>query len=174
MTVTENALVPALGTQRRGLAPILWEDADVPQPPYILSSDGSVREGQTVHAGELPALHDLEGIDLTFVRIDHQARLQFGKTEIVIETPFELTVEGAVRLLNPGQRANLGPLLALYPATLTAASVDPDLTLRLSFDGAAAIAVPQHPHYESWHIVGPDSRLIVCPPAGNGTLSVWR
>ena len=92
----------------------------------------------------------------------------------MIETAFSLTANGTEHTLDPGHREELGPFLALYPATLSSATVDADLTLRLSFASGAAITVPQHPRYESWHIVGPGSRLIVCPPAGAGTLAVWR
>jgi len=38
----------------------------------------------------------------------------------------------------------------------------------------AKILVEQDPHYEAWESVGPGSRLVVCPPAGNGTLTVWE
>lgn len=34
----------------------------------------------------------IEQSDLTYILIDHQVRLQFGKVEIVIEGPFVLTV----------------------------------------------------------------------------------
>jgi hypothetical protein len=31
----------------------------------------------------------------------------------------------------------------------------------------------QHPQYEAWQVVGPGSRLIVCPPASGSGLAVW-
>lgn len=126
-----------------------------------------------VRQPELPAL-GVDGTDLTFIRVDHQARLQFEQTEIVIETPFVITVHGHEVALDPERREELGPLLGIYPATMASATVEPDLTLRLLFDDGTTLRVPQHPHYESWHVVGPGSRLIVCPPAGDGSLAVWR
>jgi hypothetical protein len=116
----------------------------------------------------------LDGAELTFIRIDYQARLQFGDTEIVIETPFTLTAANEERTLDPNDREGLGPFLALYPGSLASAAVDANLALHLSFAGGTAITVPQHSKYESWHVVGPGTRLIVCPPAGNRTLAIWR
>lgn len=140
--------------------------------PEIRYADGSVRPGKQSKPTELPSL-GLDGRDLTFVRIDHEVRLQFGDAEIVIGTPFELAADGEVLTLDPERRGALGPLLALYPDTLTSAIIDPDLTLRLTFATGAAISVAQHPDYESWQVGGPGSRLVVCPPAGDGTLAVW-
>jgi Family of unknown function (DUF6188) len=91
----------------------------------------------------------------------------------VIGTPFRLITKEGKRTLDPDVRANLGPLIAIYPAYLASAEVETNLTLRLTFEGGATIEVPQNPHYEAWHVVGPGSRLIVCPPEGDGTLSVW-
>lgn len=149
---------------------VTWHDADVPEIRY---PGGRVRHRETLGPADLPVL-GLDGTDLAFIRIDHQTRLQFGQVEIVIETPFRLRVEGAERTLDPGQRADLGELLAIYPATLVSAVVAPDLTLRLTFESGTRIDVPQHPRYESWHVVGPGQSMIVCPPTGDGTLAVWR
>ena len=141
--------------------------------PEIHCSDGSVRHGETLRPPRLPAL-GLDGMELTFIQIDHQTRLRLGETEIVIATPFDLELDRGPRTLDPERRAELGPLLAIYPATLASGAVGADLTLRLTFDHGATISVPQHPTYESWHVVGPGSRLIVCPPAGDGSLAVWQ
>ena len=65
--------------------------------------------------------------------------------------------------------------MAIYPASLLSATVETDLTLHLDFVGAEPkIEVPQDPKHEAWHLVGPGPRLIVCPPAGDGRLAVWR
>lgn len=141
--------------------------------PGIRYPDGSVHHGETLGPAQFPDL-DLDGTDLTFIRIDYQTHLQFGDTQIVVETPFKITVDGAERALDPERRSGLGPLLALYPARLASAAIESDLTLRLLFEGGATVAVPPHPEYEAWHVVGPGSRLIVCPPAGSGMLAVWR
>ena len=143
------------------------------EPRYILSSDGSTRQGEALPPDRLPPLH-LAGAELTFIRVDHQTRLQLGVTEVAIATPFRLRDAGKEHLLDPEDRAGLGPLLAAYPTTLVEAAVTADLTLRLAFSNGALLEVPQHPSYEAWQVVGPGARLVVCPPAGAGTLAVWR
>jgi hypothetical protein len=52
---------------------------------------------------------------ITCLRIDYQARIQFGEAELVIENPFELTVMAQSYRLDPIDRAELGPFAALYP-----------------------------------------------------------
>ena len=149
-----------------------WHDASMPAPE-IRYSDGSVRQGELLSPSVTPAL-GLDGADLTFIRINYQARLQFAETEVVIESPFRVSVGGEQRTLDPEVRADLGLLLAIYPATLASAVIQPDLSLRMVFESGSTIEVPQDLHYEAWQIEGPGSRLIVCPPEGDGTLAVWR
>lgn len=127
--------------------------------------------GRTVRASEWALT--LAPSALTFVRIDHQARLQFEEVEVIIENAFSLEIGGNRYDLDPGDRAGLGPLLSLYPSTLESANLDPDGTLHLSFDNAASIAVPPHPIYEPWQISGPSTALVVCTPGDSGTLAVW-
>jgi len=110
--------------------------------------------------------------DLTFIRIDFQTRLRFGPTEVVIESPFQLEAHGQSWLLDPDDRAALGPLLALYPSRLDSCGADQDRVLRLTFDGGSQITVPPDPNYEAWSIVGPGTALVVCTP-GSGDLAIW-
>jgi Family of unknown function (DUF6188) len=130
--------------------------------PCIIYSDGSRSEGRVVLAGEGNLGLTLGDVD--FIRINHQTRLQVGKVEIVIESPFTLRAEGSEYVLDPGERGGLGPLLALWPDELTMASTGSDGTLHLTFGKGATIAVPPDPHYEAWQIVGPETALIVCTP----------
>jgi hypothetical protein len=111
--------------------------------------------------------------DLTFLRVDHQTRLQFEKTEVVIESPFLFTIGGVEYRLDPGERAGLGPLLSLYPDTLSSAVLDADATLRLGFASGAQIVVPPDRQYEAWQINGPGTYLVVCVPGTSGDLAVW-
>lgn len=97
----------------------------------------------------------------------------FEATEVVIESPFVLRRDGVEYTLDPGERANLGPLLALYPDSLSAATVDAASTLHLSFVSGATIFVPGDPQYEAWQVNGPGRRLVVCDPGTEGKLSVW-
>jgi Family of unknown function (DUF6188) len=138
--------------------------------PEIVSSDGSRSEGKVIRAdGSL----DLTLGDVSFIRIDHQARLQVGEVEIVIESPFTLRTAGTEYALDPGERGGLGPFLALWPDELTMASAGPDGTLNLTFGKGAILTVPPDPHYEAWQIAGPGTALIVCMPGTEGQLAVW-
>jgi hypothetical protein len=130
-----------------------------------------VSQGGSVGAAGAPPLQ-LEGEDLTSIRIDSQTHLPFEKVEVTIGTPFRITVGGNKRELDPRLQSELGPLLAIYPATLLSAVIDPQLTLRLEFTGGDVLEVSEDPSYESWEIRGPGSRLIVCQPAGGG-LAIW-
>lgn len=138
----------------------------------IHNSDGSVRQAEALAPSELADLR-LGGLHLVRIGIDYQTRLEFDEIEVVIETPFRLVTQGTEWTLDPNERRELGPLLAIYPACVGAATVRTDLTLRVEFGGGVHLDVPQHPHFEAWQIVGPSSRLIVCPPQGSGTLAVW-
>jgi hypothetical protein len=111
--------------------------------------------------------------DVNFIRIDHQARLQVGEVEFVIESPFKLRAGGTEYALDPGERGGLGPFLALWPDELTVASADSDGTLRLTFGKGATLAVPPDLHYEAWQIAGPGTALIVCLPGTEGRLALW-
>lgn len=141
--------------------------------PLIRYSDGAERRGQPLRPADVRSL-GLDGVNLASIRIDHQTRLQFDDAEVVIGTPFRLVTNDGDWMLDPEQRAELGPLTAIYPTCLVTAAIEPNLTLRLTFEDGARIDVPQDRQYEAWEIVGPDSRLIVCPPEGDGTLSVWQ
>jgi Family of unknown function (DUF6188) len=144
----------------------------VPKPPFIRSSDGRVRQGEMVCAASIPALQ-FDGADLTSIRIDFQIHLHFDETTVTIGTPFRLTVGGKSHALDPDARSKLGPLLAIYPGKLQSASINSELTLRLEITGGAVIEIPVDRSFEAWEISGPESRLIVCPPAGEGGLAVW-
>jgi hypothetical protein len=124
----------------------------------------------------LPNVSDrpvIEQADLTYIRIDHQARLQFGAIEVVIECPFVLTVDGATHRLDPEARIDLGPLLALYPASLSIAYVSERATLHLDFDSGATLVVPQDAQYEAWQILDDRGWLLVCLPGTSGDMAEW-
>lgn len=97
---------------------------------------------------------DLADRELSWIRVDYQARLQFGDAELVIETPFELRVDERADTLDPNDRAGLGPLLSLYPGTNIEVTMAPEGTLWVTFVGGASLIVPPHPKYEAWSIAG--------------------
>jgi hypothetical protein len=91
---------------------------------------------------------------LSWIRVDHQSRLQFGQAELVIENAFTLRVAGAVHQLDPDERSALGPLLALYPDTMALLAMSPDGTLRGTFASGSSLTIPPHPYYEAWGLCG--------------------
>ena len=113
----------------------------MPEGPLIIRSDGSQSVGRTVRASDWTLT--FAPSDLTFVRIDHQARLQFEEVEVIIENAFLLEIGAEHFDLDPEDRAGLGPLLSLYPSTLESATLDDDRTLHLSFDKAASTSQPR-------------------------------
>jgi Family of unknown function (DUF6188) len=149
-----------------------WDNLDVPEPPSIRESDGTTRQGKIVIAGQ-DWHREIASEELTWIRIDHQTRLQFSDVEVVIESPFTLTVEGVDYPLDPEDRGGLGRLLHVYPDSLQSSRVGPDGTLRLEFASGISIAVPSDPQYEAWSIVGPGNALVVCIPGTAGELAVW-
>jgi Family of unknown function (DUF6188) len=98
---------------------------------------------------------------LSYIRIDHQTRLQFGEAELVIECPFSLRAADATHELDPEQRAALGPLLALYPDTMASLVMSPDGTLTATFESGRSVVVRPDRRYEAWNIGG-----FWCRPGG--------
>lgn len=145
----------------------------VPQPPFIYDSTGGARRGAVNRAGDNRILR-VPKTDLSFIRVDHQTRLQFEGTEVVIGSPFIFESAGTRRELDPEDRAALGPVLALYPDSLRAASADDRGTLSLRFESGASITVRQDPRYEAWQVNGPGNYLVVCTPGTSGERAFWN
>ena len=141
--------------------------------PVIIRDDGTKDYGKIVRVEEGWQL-DFAPSDLSFLRVDHQARLQFGQTEVMIESPFRMSVGGVGYRLDPEDRPKLGPFLGLYPNSLATASVDAHATLNLIFTDGATIRVPADPQFEAWQVNGPGTFLVVCVPGTSGELAVWK
>jgi hypothetical protein len=140
--------------------------------PVSMGSDGRKRYGDVVRLTDKRVLA-IEDTDLTYIRIDHQVRLQFGEIEVVIECPFTLAVDDVVYQLDPEARTDLGPLVALYPAALSAAYVSERAALHLGFDSGATIVVPQNTLYEAWQVHDDQGWLLVCMPGTSGEMAEW-
>lgn len=97
--------------------------------------------------------------DLTWIAVNYQARLLFCRSECMIGGPFTLQMADALHDLDPNERAALGPLLALYPDTLTRLEMSPDGTLRGTSASGTLLTVPPDPQYADWNICG-----LWCPP----------
>jgi hypothetical protein len=98
---------------------------------------------------------------ISWLRIDYQARIQFGQAELVIETPFTLTVRGRSNRLDPNDRAGLGPFTALYPDTAADILMARNGDLGMTFASGTRLNVPPHPQYEAWSLGG-----FSCVPGG--------
>jgi hypothetical protein len=67
-----------------------------------------------------------------------------------------------------------GPITldGLIGRVVQSASVDPDGTLCLAFNGGASLRCEPDPQYEAWQVVGGDPQtLVVCMPGGE--LAIW-
>jgi len=136
--------------------------------PSIITSDGT-RYGEMRVPGPDWQL-DLGSRSMTYIRIDHQTRLQFDGVEIVIGCPFTLQTGNEIFHLDEAQE--LGPLLGVYPDALETASVGSDGTLHLRLERGESIEVQPDPNYEAWQINGPGMAVVVCPPGGS-PVAVW-
>jgi hypothetical protein len=146
-------------------------NAAASRSPRIIHSDGTIDEGRMVDAKDVSLAH-LDGLDLSFFRIDGETRLQFGDVELLIITPLKLRIDGWEGWID--ERVDLGPLLALWPDTLISATIGADGELRLVFRSGATITVPVDRSFESWHAKGPGKALVVCGPDASGRLAVWE
>jgi hypothetical protein len=104
---------------------------------------------------------------LTFLRIDHRSKLQFGEAEVAIGTPFSIEADGVIHRLDPQRWDALGPLVAMFPGTLRWLWTSPDGELTAVFRDGSTLTVSPDPVSRAWSVgnvsclpTGPD------PPAG--------
>ena len=98
---------------------------------------------------------------LSYLRIDHRSKLQFGATELAIGTPFTLEVNGLTHRLDPQRWDGLGPLVALFPATLRWLWTSPHGRLTAVFKNGATMTVVPDPVSKAWTVGS-----VSCLPAG--------
>ncbi len=89
---------------------------------------------------------------LSFIRVDRQSRLQFGRTEVVIGGPFTVHADGVDHRLDPRRTETLGPLIALYPGTVRWLWATPDGDLQMAFEHGARLSVPTDRSGASWSV----------------------
>lgn len=89
---------------------------------------------------------------LSFIRIDYQSRLQFGETEVVIGSPFELEMDGVVHHLDPRRWEALGPLVALFPGTLRWLWTSAHGALTAVFQNGARVRVTPDAMTRAWSV----------------------
>ncbi len=103
----------------------------------------------------------LDQPELSFVRIDHQSRLQFGATELVIGVPFTLEINGVAHHLNPHRWDALGPFVALYPSTMRWLWTSADGELTAGFESGARMRVTPDAMSKAWSVGN-----VYCLPSG--------
>jgi len=102
---------------------------------------------------------------LASIQIDRQSTLNFGRTEVVIGSPFVLERDGLVHHLSPLRPAGLGPLVALYPGSARWLWTSAEGALTVVFDDGARLTVPPHPVDPAWSVGNVVARSGPEPPA---------
>lgn len=97
----------------------------------------------------------LEERSLSFIRIDHRTRLQFGPTEVAVTTPFTVESQGVVHRLDPHLRAGLGPLLAVFPGAARWLWTTARGELTVAFESGTKIVVAPDPVIDAWSVGSP-------------------
>jgi Family of unknown function (DUF6188) len=91
---------------------------------------------------------------LSFIRVDEHSRLQFGRTEVVIASPFVLELEGTVHFLDPRRHDALGPFVALYPGTVRWLWASADGEMTVEFENGNTVRVPPVLADWAWSVGG--------------------
>ncbi len=89
---------------------------------------------------------------LSFIRIDDQTRLRFGRTEVMIGSAFALQMGGVVHQLSPKRWDALGPLVALYPSSVRWVWASAGGELTLVFHHGAVLTVAPDPTTTAWSV----------------------
>lgn len=119
-------------------------------------------------------VNDDHRLDLADARVDvltvtFQTTIGFSNgTTVQFETEFAITGrDGERRIVDPGQKATLAPVLALHGDTVTNATLD-GADLRLDFASGTVLQAWPDDSYESWnhHGAGPERRMIIAMPGG--------
>jgi hypothetical protein len=148
-----------------------------PKAPYIVSSDGSVRLGETV-AGPLSV--PLGGARVVQCQFDHAFSLVLDEDEpgrswvVRVGAPFSVAdTDGRMTsFVDDAAPSAWGPAVdALLHATVVDARVAANGTLTLQFREGPQLNAPPLTQWEAWQITGPDGVLVVCAPGGG--ISRW-
>ncbi len=105
----------------------------------------------------------LDDRSLSFIRIDHQSRLQFGRCEVVVGSPFVVVIRGLAHHLHPQHWDELGPLVALFPGTVRWLWTSTHGQLNAVFNGGSTLTVPPDPVTTAWSVGS-----VFCLPGGPG------
>jgi len=103
----------------------------------------------------------LDQPDLSFIRIDEQSHLQFGRTAVVIGSPFALELNGVVHQLDPQRTDALGPLVALFPGAVHWLWTSAEGRLTAAFRNGATVTVSPDTMVRAWSVGS-----VYCMPGG--------
>lgn len=98
---------------------------------------------------------------LSYLRIDHRSKLQFGEAEVAIGAPFTVEANGVVHRLDPQRWDALGPLVALFPGTVRWLWTSPGGELSAVFRNGTTVTVAPDPVSKAWSVGN-----VSCLPAG--------
>ncbi len=98
---------------------------------------------------------------LTSIRINDQSTLQFGETDLVLDSPFVVEIAGVTHHLDPRRWDALGPLVALYPATVRWLWTSAQGQLTVVFDDGSRLSVSPDPVNKAWSV-----GTVYCMPTG--------
>ncbi len=89
---------------------------------------------------------------LTYIRIDDQSHLQFGRTEVVIGSPFEVAIGGVVYHLDPRHAEGLGPFVSLFPGSVRWLWTSAEGRLTAVFRSGARMTVTPDAVIKAWSV----------------------
>jgi len=109
--------------------------------------------------------------------VDSQLTIEFlepesERTIIVIGGEFNLEIDSKEYVLSAEKPTTLGPVFALYRATVASALAFKSGRLEVRFAEGAKISATPHSDFESWHVTGARGLCVVCRPGGD--LAIWK
>jgi hypothetical protein len=103
----------------------------------------------------------LDEPSLSFIRIDRHSRLQFGRTEVVIGSPFVVEINRVVHHLDPHRSDGLGPFVALFPGAVRWLWTSAEGQLTVVFRSGARVTVTPDAISKAWSVGN-----VYCMPGG--------
>ena len=120
----------------------------------------------------LPAWSFTDSKILTRIVIDFRIKLELSReddTERFVVSAEKLTLvdnAAVTHHLGATRPGDLGPLLGLLRAGITALLVEPSGTLRLKFLEGSTIEISPSPLYEAWEVTTPEGSHFISLPGG--------
>jgi hypothetical protein len=110
------------------------------------------------------------GLEVTRVSFDYALTFLIeDSSRIVVETPFDLILDGVTMSVDPESARAVAPsVLALLHSTVSRLIVRDPGILTVEFLGGDRMVVPLSNDYESWTVYSDTTGIggLVCPPGG--------